>query len=169
MLRKIKEILLLRKLKSLFPKVEFAPPVYLEFEENIKFVGYAYVGPHAYWSGKGKITVGNNCIFGPKTTIWTYNHNYESKIFIPYDSEDILKEVVIEDNVWVGLSALILPGVRIAEGAVIGAGSVVTKDVPKCAIVGGNPAAVIKYRDTLLYEKLKSEGKLYLNNKWKYD
>lgn len=53
---------------------------------------------------------------------------------------------VVEDEVWIGLDALILSGVRIGKGAIIGARSVVTRDVPPYAIVGGNPAKVIKYR-----------------------
>jgi len=54
--------------------------------------------------------------------------------------------IIIEDDVWIGMNAIILSGVRIGQGAVIAAGSVVTKDVPAYAIVGGNPASIIKYR-----------------------
>ena len=51
---------------------------------------------------------------------------------------------VIEDNVWIGINSTILPGLRIGNGAVVGAGSVVTKDVPAMTIVAGNPARIIK-------------------------
>lgn len=54
--------------------------------------------------------------------------------------------IIVEDDVWIGMNAIILSGVRISQGAVIGAGAVVTKDVPPYAIVVGNPAKVIKYR-----------------------
>lgn len=53
--------------------------------------------------------------------------------------------IVIKDKVWIGFNCIIMKGVTIGEGAIIGAGSVVTKDVPDYAVVGGNPAAVIKY------------------------
>lgn len=56
--------------------------------------------------------------------------------------------VLIEDDVWIGANVIILPGVKISKGSIIGAGSVVTKNVPEYAIVGGNPARVIKYRKT---------------------
>jgi serine acetyltransferase len=55
-------------------------------------------------------------------------------------------DIIIKDDVWIGANAIILSGVTIGQGALIGAGAVVTKDVPPYAIVGGNPAKVIKYR-----------------------
>ncbi len=54
---------------------------------------------------------------------------------------------MIEDDVWIGANVIILPGVHVKKGAVIGAGSIVTKDVPGYAIVAGNPAKIIRYRD----------------------
>lgn len=56
-------------------------------------------------------------------------------------------EIVIEDDVWIGFGVLILKGVHIGRGAIVGAGSVVTKDVPACCVVGGNPAKVLKVLD----------------------
>ena len=73
----------------------------------------------------------------------------------------ISKDVVIEENVWLGNRVIILPGVTVGEGAIIQAGSVVVKDIPKYAIAGGHPAKVFKYRDIDHYEKLKREGKFH--------
>jgi len=146
--------------------VEIIKPYYMEFEQNIVFHGYAYVGPYAYWSAKGGITIGNNVFIGPKSIIWTYNHDYRSSESISYGGDDLLKPVVIEDHCWIGLGATILSGVTVGEGAVVGAGSVVTRDVPPCAIVGGNPANVLGYRDKILYEQLKKEKKFYLECKY---
>lgn len=56
------------------------------------------------------------------------------------------QKIVIEDDIWIGGNSVILPGVRIKRGAVVGAGSVVTKDVPENGVVGGNPARILKYR-----------------------
>ena len=64
--------------------------------------------------------------------------------------------IIIEDDVWIGMNAIILSGVHIGQGAVISAGAVVTKDVEPYSIVGGNPAKLIKYRfDASLREKLQ--------------
>ncbi len=92
--------------------------------------------------------------------IITENHNYEGEA-IPYDSTNITKKVIIEDNVWFGNRVLVTGNVTISEGAIIAAGSVVVKDVPYCAIVGGNPAKVIKYRDIAHYESLKAQRKFH--------
>lgn len=165
MLNRLRQRRRLNAIKARFPLLDIKEPCYIEFEERLFFKGDAYIGPHAFWSAKGGITIGNNCTFGPKTTIWTYNHNINSEELIPYGGEDILKEVVIEDNVWVGLGALILPGVRIGEGAVVGAGAVVTKDIPKCSIVGGNPAVELKKRNIEIYDRLKKENRFYLEAK----
>lgn len=149
-----------------FPNsVEVVNPAYVEYVDRIVFVGRAYIGPHAYWSAKGGITVGHNVIIGPKSIVWTYNHDYQSQISIPYGGQDIFQAVVIEDNVWIGLGVTILPGVTIGEGAVVAAGSVVVVNVPPCAVVAGNPASVRKYRDKEQYFSLKHSGQFYLDIK----
>jgi acetyltransferase-like isoleucine patch superfamily enzyme len=91
----------------------------------------------------------------------TSNHNYDNGKAIPYDDTYINKNITIEDNVWLGNRVIILGGVRVGEGAIIQAGAVITKDVPKYAIVGGNPAQIFKYRDIEHYEKLKKENKFH--------
>nr|WP_305839171.1 acetyltransferase [Photobacterium leiognathi] len=65
----------------------------------------------------------------------------------------------MEDNVWVGDRVIILGGITIGEGAIIQAGAVVVKDIPKCAIVGGNPATIFKYRDQDNYHNLLKNRK----------
>ena len=85
-------------------------------------------------------------------------HNYDKGRQIPYDSvKDIDKRIIIEDCVWLGAYVIILGGVRIGEGAIIQAGSVVVTDIPPCAIAGGHPAKVFKYRDKEHYYNLKSK------------
>ena len=89
-----------------------------------------------------KIEIGNNCIFGR-------NVNISDSDFHPIKNDkgeyiNASRPVVIGDNVWLGHDCIILKGVTIGNGAIIAAGSVVTKDVPPCSIVAGNPAKVIK-------------------------
>jgi acetyltransferase-like isoleucine patch superfamily enzyme len=91
--------------------------------------------------GRGGITIGRNVNLAPEVMILTAAHDPDSDNFV-----GIVKAVVIEDYVWVATRAMILPGVRIGRGAVVGAGSVVTKDVAAGTIVAGNPAKVIRER-----------------------
>lgn len=152
-----------------FPDVEICGRPYIEFPERITVRGHVYIGPDAYWSAKGGIEIGDNVIFAPRTVIWTYNHDYDHGDCLPYGSAacDRLGKVTVQDNVWVGLGAMILAGVTVGEGAVIAAGAVVTRDVEPHAIVAGNPARVVKARNAEHYEELKSGNRLLLHIKGK--
>ncbi len=132
---------------------------------NISIGNYVYIGPEAYFWGIGGIRIDDHVIFGPRVTIMTSNHRYEGAELLPYDGTTILEPVHICSYVWVGACSIIVPSVTIGEGAVVAMGSVVTRDVPPCAVVGGNPAEVIKYRDREAYERLKKEGRFYLEHK----
>ena len=111
-------------------------------------------------SGRGVVRIGDNFHSGSECVIMTEFHNYEGEA-IPYDKTTIIKNVVIEDNVWFGIRIIVLPGVNIGEGAIIQAGSVVVNDIPKYAIAGGHPAKVFKYRDIEHYEKMKQFNKFH--------
>lgn len=108
--------------------------------------------------GKGMVVFGNNFHSGENCRIITQNHNYDHGTAIPYDATYVLKTVTIGDNVWFGDSVLVVGNVTIGEGAILAAGAVISKDVPACAIVAGNPAQIVKYRDRGHYDRLKAEG-----------
>lgn len=110
--------------------------------------------------GGGGIKIGNYFHSGIECMMIAENHNYQGEA-IPYDDTYISKEITIGDFVWFGNRVLVCGNVTIGEGAIIAAGSVVTKDVPSLAIVGGNPAKIIKYRDESHFQKLKKEGKYH--------
>jgi acetyltransferase-like isoleucine patch superfamily enzyme len=101
---------------------------------------------------RSSITIGSNVMFGPEVTIRGGNHRFDIPGIPMVAVDDSMKEadddrgVVIGNDVWVGTRAIILHGVTIGDGAVVGAGSVVTKDVPQHSIVAGNPARVIRAR-----------------------
>lgn len=109
----------------------------------------------------GGVKIGKYFHTGRGLTIFSTNHNYERATLIPYDEKSIDKPVVISDFVWCGANVTIVPGVTIGEGAVIGAGAIVTKDVPECAVVGGNPAKILKYRDVISFNRLKKNRQWY--------
>lgn len=130
---------------------------------NVVFKGKATVEPYCRINGvpkiafgdnfymnsnchlMGEITFGDNVMIGPKTIIWARDH--EMKIGTPMKQQKHTSlPVKIGNDVWIAANVTILKGVIIEDGAVIGAGSVVTKHVPKNAIVVGNPARIVKYR-----------------------
>lgn len=123
---------------------------FCRFGDNCNFNGMTVLGA-------GEVSFGNNFHSGENCRIITQNHNFDHGTAIPYDGTYITKRVTIEDNVWLGDSVIIVGNVTIGEGAIVGAGAVVTKDVPAGAIVGGNPAKLIRYRDMEHYNRLKAE------------
>ena len=93
------------------------------------------------------VTIGNDVLMGPDVYILTQNHNFENtEQLIRKQGFRGIQPVEIGDNVWIGARVIILPGVHIGSGAVIGAGSIVTKDIPQNVVVVGNPAKIIKVR-----------------------
>lgn len=111
-------------------------------------------------NGRGSVVIGDNFHSGTECQMITQIHNYEGTK-IPYDNTYLYKDVNIGDNVWLGNRVIVLGGVTIGEGAIIQAGSVVVKDIPECAIAGGHPAKVFKFRDKEHYYKLKDQGKFH--------
>jgi len=95
---------------------------------------------------KGGVEIGNRVLIGYRSQILSANHCIPLDKSRVFNSGHTYSPVFIEDDVWIGARCVILPGVRIGEGAVIAAGSVVTKNVPPFAIVGGVPAKIIKSR-----------------------
>lgn len=110
-------------------------------------------------SGMGKAEIGNCFHSGTNVKLMLGSHDYDHDDFIPYGKNYQEKNILIDDFVWLGNDVTISGNVHISEGAIVAIGSVVVKDVPRCAIVGGNPAKVIKYRDIEHFERLKAERK----------
>lgn len=108
------------------------------------------INPYCHLDGRMGLIIGNNVDIATETNIWTMEHD-------PHDDFHRTKggTTIIDDYVWIASRSTILPGVHIGKGAVIAAGSVVTKDVPPMAIVGGVPAHVIGTRTSQLQYKLR--------------
>lgn len=108
-------------------------------------------------TGEGSVEIGNYFHSGVECMMITSNHNYEGEK-IPYDDTHVKRHIKIGNCVWFGNRVTVVGNVIIGDGAIIAAGSVVVKDVPRCAIVGGNPAKLIKYRDVEHFETLEKQG-----------
>ncbi len=93
------------------------------------------------------VTLGHDVLMGPDVKIFSRNHVYRSTD-IPIRNQGKQQETTsIGNDVWIGANVIILPGVRIGDHVVIGAGAVVTKDIPDYAIVAGNPAGIVRMRN----------------------
>lgn len=118
------------------------------FSKRFKIGNFTSIGRNSTLDSRGKLIIGNSVSISPNVKILTAQHKINTKMF---DGEN--KSVVIEDYVWIGTGAIILPGVTLEKGSVIAAGSIVTKDVKAFTVVGGNPAKFIKNREKNLEYK----------------
>ena len=116
----------------------------------IKIGDNSVVNRFTYLDGRFPLKIGNNVNISHYTIIQTLGHDPDAS-----DFRGVPGNVVIGDHVWIGTRAMILPGVTIGEGAVIGAGSVVTKDIPPYSIAVGSPAKVVRERNRNLDYKTK--------------
>lgn len=140
----------------------------LKFDKNVSFGPYNVIFVTNQWShskpailsigentsigeqnnirtGGGSIFIGANCMISQQVSIVASNHGIEKKELVR-EQDWIISDIIIGNDVWVGCSVQILPGVNIGDGAIIAAGSLVNKDVPAYAVVAGVPAKIIKYR-----------------------
>jgi acetyltransferase-like isoleucine patch superfamily enzyme len=145
------EIISLRnRLKSCGENCGFYLPFVITVPECVELGNNVSIAPYVHmWSDAG-IKIGDDVMIASHTAITTLTHDYTQE---KMRNTIVSKPVVIEDEVWIGAHAVILPGVTIGKGAVIGAGSIVTRDVEPYSIVVGSPARHQKYRSLNLITK----------------
>lgn len=137
-----RRILLQRLLGNLGQDSTIEPPFYCTYGRNL------YLGDHVYLNvlctviDNGEVRIGNQVMIGPAVQIYTAAHPLQAQA--RNEGWEVAKRIVIEENVWIGGSAILLPGVTVGRNAVVGAGAVVTRDVPPSTVVAGSPAKVIR-------------------------
>ena len=113
---------------------------------GLKMGNNSSIGPYSYIGCSGYIEIGDNVMISPRVSIYSENHNFDD-IHLPMIEQGVTRSFVkIEDDCWIAANSIILAGVTVGKGAVVAAGSVVTKDVPPFSVVAGNPAKVVKAR-----------------------
>ena len=113
---------------------------------GLKIGNNSSIGPYCYIGCSGNIEIGSNVMISPRVSIYSENHVFENPSLPMIDQGVARSFVIIEDDCWIASHSVVLAGVRIGRGSVVGAGSIVTKDVPPFSIVAGNPARVVKSR-----------------------
>lgn len=126
-------------------------------EEHLRLGRHVHIGRGTEIMAEGGVTIGNNVVISFNCVLWSIDHRYEGDS-LPYDKARIRRPIVIQDNVWLGRNVMVRGGVTIGEGAVVAMGSVVTRDVPPLAVVGGNPARVLRFRNAQRYASNVSGG-----------
>lgn len=124
--------------------------------KNIKIGNGTIIGQNAFLDGRDKLIIGNNVDIASDVMIYNSEHDINSD-----DFKAIEAPVEIEDYVFIGPRAIILPGVKVGRGAVVAAGAVVTKDVPDFSIVGGVPAKVIGERKIKDFSYVLGRARLF--------
>lgn len=148
--------------KELLGKCENAwinPPFYCDYGFNIEVGRNLFINYNCTILDVAKVNIGDNVLIAPNVSIYTAGHPLHAdtrKTGYEYGIP-----VTIGDNVWIGGNSIIMPGVTVGCNSVIGAGSVVTKDVPDWTIVAGNPARVIR--------KITDEDRQYYFKDKKFD
>ncbi|PPS43127.1 DapH/DapD/GlmU-related protein [Chroococcidiopsis sp. TS-821] len=114
-----------------------------------------YIGPYTCIAGPGPVKIGKNCLVASHSGIYGNNHKFADPSCSIQEQGLICKGIVVEDDCWLGTGVKVLDGVTIGKGSVIGAGAVVTKDIPPYSVAVGVPAKVISKRQLhqeLLYQ-----------------
>lgn len=148
--------------KRLFGKSDGAfvnPPFYCDYGKNIEVGKNFFANYNCMIIDVAKVTIGENCMMAPNVAIYTAGHPIHPAARNSAYEYGI--EVTIGDNVWLGGNTVVVPGVHIGSNVVIGAGSVVTKDIPDWSVAVGNPCRVVK--------KITEEDKQYYFKDRKFD
>jgi len=138
-----KKEVLIKKLFGSVGEHPFVNPNFrCEFGRNIHVGNKFYANYDCVILDGGKVTIGDNVLFGPKVGLYTSNHLFD-------ETERVLggciaKPITIGDHTWLAAHVIVLPEVTIGKNVVVGAGSVVTRDIPDNVIAAGNPCKVIR-------------------------
>jgi len=128
-------------LGSFDENIKIKPNFSCDYGHNIHLGENFYTNHDCFLLDVCEIRIGKNCMLGPGVQIYTASYPLDVKTRLELEFG---KKISISDNVWIGGSAIILPGVKIGNGAVVAAGAVVSKDVPDNVVVARNPAKIIK-------------------------
>lgn len=119
--------------------------VYISDARQLKLGKHVRVNERVFL--QGDISVGDYCMIAPGVAIYTRTHVYDNpEVPMTLSGETPIMPVVLEEDVWLGRNVMVLPGVRIGKGSIVGANSIVNKDIEPYSIVGGVPAKLIRKR-----------------------
>jgi len=113
---------------------------------NMVIGDYVQINAGGYISGEGGLSISDYVLIGPNVCILSAGHKFDDPFSLIQSQGLTYGKIVIKKDAWIGGGSVILEGVTVGEGSIVGAGAVITKDVPDFVVVAGNPAKIIKYR-----------------------
>jgi maltose O-acetyltransferase len=160
-----------RRRKQKLNLITISRPTYIHasatfnFQGNITIGKYCRIGHQCHIDAEGIVKIGDGTILAPRVVILSSSHEYKDSDLLPYGIEDVKLPVIIGKGCWIGWGAMIRPGVKIGDGAVVAMGSVVTKDVGRGEVVAGNPASTINTRSNKSeIEKITDEENYFIKH-----
>ena len=124
------------------PGVDFSPPFSIDYGECISIGARTFLNMDFLALGGGLISIGEDCLIGPSARLYTPNHAVDPSW--RRSGYERVRPITIGNGVWMGGSVVLCPGVTIGDDCIIGAGSVVTHDIPAGSLAAGNPARVVR-------------------------
>ncbi|MBU2359445.1 MAG: hypothetical protein KKB02_11020 [Alphaproteobacteria bacterium] len=137
--------------------VRIDPTVCIVGPSGLSIANNVHIGRNCHLRADGGLWIGENTQISRNVTIYSSDHRFRDADALPFDNSRTWRPVAIHANVWIGMDVCILPGVTIGEGAIIGMGSVIAKDVPPFAIVGPQPFRMLGERDPAHYRDIQTE------------
>jgi maltose O-acetyltransferase len=132
----------LREILGYATDAYFEPPFFCDYGSNIRLGKNVYANHNLVILDCAAVTLGDNVFIGPNVVISTAGHPIDPAVRMA--GLEFAKPITIGDNVWIGASVVIVPGIEIGANVTIGAGSVVTRDIPPNCVAAGNPCRVLR-------------------------
>ena len=120
------------------------PPIKMDHGYNVKLGAGSYLNSNCVFIDTTLISIGARTMTGPNCSFFSGTHPLDPAVRNGLSGPESGKDIIVEEDCWIGGNAVILPGVRVGRGSTVGAGSVVTRDVPPFHVVAGNPARIIR-------------------------
>ncbi len=122
--------------------IDFRPPLSIDYGDRLTIGARTFINADFMVIGGGLVTIGADCLIGPRCSIYTPNHAED--VTRRLEGWERPEPVTVGSNVWIGGSVTITPGVTIGDDSIIGAGSVVTRDIPAGVVAVGNPCRPVR-------------------------
>jgi acetyltransferase-like isoleucine patch superfamily enzyme len=134
------------------------PPIAIDYGYNVRIGKGVFVNFNSVFLDTCLITIGDRTLVGPNVSFYSATHPLDPALRNGLCGPEFGKDIHVQEDCWIGGNVVILPGVTIGRGSTVGAGSVVTKDVPEFTVVAGNPAKILRKIETQMDPAQNSVG-----------